>query len=185
MAFRALYKVPRLILVPSHAAVRRSKPPSLQQTCFIHASQTSKKKHSHDLKKKALIVTMGLTQEVQVFDEHGEDMGMMPKIAAEELARSRDLRIMVLANAGEHHPVMQLCTTKEFVEKQKNDKVLQKSAATPKEKHFTINTKITDHDLSVKINLVVKNLNKGHHVVVKLQSSVPGKEKVCNKLRCK
>ncbi|ELU12771.1 hypothetical protein CAPTEDRAFT_192596 [Capitella teleta] len=177
MALRPfLGRFPRILLRPSNFAMKYREhqvlPISSAPACFIHSSHKFEKK-----KKGPIYVTMALEQEVQLFDSKGEDLGMMAKTAAEELAKSKDFHLLLISDKSKYHPVMRFCSAEEFRGQQKQEKRAKREHAKPKEKRLSIDAKIMEHDLNTKVTHVIKLLQKDCHVTVKIHNSVPGKEK--------
>ena len=162
-----LYRVTRHNLPQLQASVA-------QKNCLHTTSIAAKKKN-----EPSLFVTMSLDQQVQVLSYSGDDLGMMTKIEAENMARAENLHLMIVEDLSKLHPVFKILSGHELVEEQKRERLEKKAHPKHKEKTVKLASKIMEHDLNIRIQQARKMLQKDISVVVVVQNSTPGKEKVC------
>lgn len=92
----------------------------------------------------------------------------MKRFQAEQLARDKALKLVLVAAASESHPIPQykLMTSSEYRTGSKLVKQAKRLDKSPEAKTLKLNVSIAEHDLNIKISHVTEWLQGGHSVKV-------------------
>ncbi len=110
---------------------------------------------------------------VQVFGQEDEDLGQMTKQEADHLAEEENLKLVLLEDmaSGERHDIYKLMTGKQLVAEQMRQKEYRKHHRKKEQKTLKISSKISLHDLDIKVKHMVEWLKKGHDVQVSVKNA--------------
>ena len=118
--------------------------------------------------------------DIHVFGAEGEDMGIMPKRKAENLAREEDMKLVLVGTDDDtgiaNYKIM---TGKQLAEESKRMKQEKKADKKKETKIIRVSSKITAHDLENKINHASSLLEKNHPIRISIKQASGGAEKVC------
>jgi len=109
---------------------------------------------------------------VKVFGQNDEDLGVLSLRQAKDKADINNLKL-VMIDETLSPPHAKFLTGKELYELQMKTKEEKKDDAKIfKEKEVDINLGIEDHDLGIKVKMIQQFLEKGHPVVVRIDSKI-------------
>ena len=114
-----------------------------------------------------------------LIDEDGNNLGVMPRDTALQLAESKGLEVLqVKKETLESKAVCKLVSRKQIWDQEKRQKQASKKDPKNVTKEVTISTSIAEHDLAVKVNQMKGFLEKTHSVRVSIDPQV-GLDKLC------
>lgn len=99
---------------------------------------------------------------IQLFGLENELMAVLTKHQAKAQADKRGLRLVEVDGTAKPYPVYQLMTGKDLHKQQMEQRQSKKGKVT--EKSFRLATKISQHDLDIKLKQMEQNLVKGNRV---------------------
>lgn len=104
-----------------------------------------------------------------MIDDNGAQLGIVPLSRALELAREKELDLILIAPSVTP-PVCRIGDYGRFrYELEKKEKEARKAHKTGTIKEIKLSPKIDDHDLQVRINRSIEFLEKGHRIKVTLK----------------
>jgi translation initiation factor IF-3 len=97
----------------------------------------------------------------------------MKRFQAEQLARDKALKLVLVIPASESQPIPQyrLMTNSEYRAEAKLVKQAKRLDKSPETKTLKLNVSIAEHDMNIKISHVTEWLQSGHDVKVIMLSS--------------
>ncbi|XP_064608613.1 translation initiation factor IF-3-like isoform X2 [Liolophura sinensis] len=99
---------------------------------------------------------------IQLFGLENELMAVLTKHQAKAQAEKRGLKLVEVDGTAKPYPVYQLMTGKDLHKQQMEQRQNKKGKLT--EKSFRLATKISQHDLDIKLKQMEQNLMKGNRV---------------------
>lgn len=122
-----------------------------------------------NIKKENLINEQIVGKEFRVIDEKGNQLGILSRDEALDLADEKKLDLICIAPTA-NPPVCRILDYGKFrYELQKREKEAKKKQKTATIKEIRLSTFIEDHDLSVKANTAKKFLKDGDKIKVTLR----------------
>ncbi len=108
---------------------------------------------------------------VNVLDANSEPLGVMSKQEAEELAESRQLRLVLLDPTSKPHPTFEIMSGKQLAMERKTARQLSKDNRPKSAKSVHLKSSVMEHDLQIKLKHIEEWLAKGHEVKVWLKNA--------------
>ena len=122
-----------------------------------------------DIAKEALINEEIRAKELRVIAEDGEQLGIMSRDDALDLAEEKNLDLVCIAPKAEP-PVCKVLDYGKFkYDQQKKEKEAKKKQHTTQVKEIRLSTFIEDHDIMVKAKTGAKFLKEGNKLKVSLR----------------
>lgn len=122
-----------------------------------------------DIAKEALINEEIRAKELRVIAEDGEQLGIMSRDDALNMAEEKNLDLVCIAPKAEP-PVCKILDYGKFkYEQQKKEKEAKKKQHTTQVKEIRLSTFIEDHDIMVKAKTGAKFLKEGNKLKVSLR----------------
>ncbi|KAK3606711.1 hypothetical protein CHS0354_005850 [Potamilus streckersoni] len=149
-----------------------------QRQTFVTSENHLSRAKSDEEEAGELIKTPVKVSVVQVFDPQGLFIGKMPITKARKFAEEKNMVLFQMKSTVDDPKINQrlacykMIVPEDLMEERKKDK--QSKSKDKSEKLFTINDKINDHDLFVKINKIKQELEDG--CVVKITIKATGSQ---------
>lgn len=110
-----------------------------------------------------------LAPQVVVIDEEGKNMGVISKFSALEIARSRDLDLVEVSPLVEP-PICKIMNYGSYkYQKEKQERKHKARQKVSELKTIKVSSRISDHDLGLRIDQATKFLGEGNKVRIELQ----------------
>ena len=111
--------------------------------------------------------------DAQVVGADGSTVNKMKRAQAEQIARDKNLKLVLVNKGNESQPVSyyRLMTSAEYRTQMKELKQVKRLEKLPDLKTLKLNSSIAERDLQIKVSQVVEWIQAGHSVKVAIMSS--------------
>lgn len=160
---------------------------AISHSIMMHTSPASSVNYFREYKiKNPKLSPIMRFNKVILIDVNGENLGEMDSGVAKGLAEGRGLEVQMVRAAGvpigrgekqekSPYPVFKIVSQKSSYDDEKKKKKARKKNPQDIIKEVKIGTKITDHDLDIKMKKITSTLEKGNSVRIYVEVKTKGK----------